>query len=114
MLGAGEIAPGVLAVQKDMLTDLPSDEESVSVLSDPFGERDADLQNTCEIEAEPSESLSWLEDVLEEVGDEQLFDGRKSYSGIPLLSHVHELTRIQRKTPARWRKRARTDSFCVQ
>jgi len=76
LLAAGEIEIGVLAVQKDLVTDLPSDEESV--LSNPFGERDADLQNDGEIEAEPSESLSWLEDVLEEVGDEQLFDGGRS------------------------------------
>ena len=75
MLGAGEIEIGVLAVQKERVTDLTSDEES---LSDPFGDRDSDLQNDGEIEAEPSESLSWLEDVLEEVGDEQLFDGGKS------------------------------------
>lgn len=76
LLGAGEIEIGVLAVQKERVTDLTSDEESL--LSDPFGDRDADLQNGGEIEAEPSESLSWLEDVLEEVGDEQLFDGGKS------------------------------------
>lgn len=82
LLGAGETEIGVPAVQTGKVIDLTSDDESF--LSDPFGVRDADLQSDGEIEAEPSESLSWLEDVLEEVGDEQLFDG--GMSTMPLLS----------------------------
>jgi hypothetical protein len=80
LLGPGETELKV-PVQMHKVIDLTSDEESL--LSDPLnvgltGVRDADLQSEGEIEADPSESLSWLEDVLEEVGDEQLFDGRKS------------------------------------
>lgn len=95
--------------------DLTSEDESQ--LSDRFsvgltGVRDANLQSDGEIEDEPSESLSWLEDVLEEVGDEQLFDGGKSEQAS--FGTLQELTYLQKKTRAPLRKRAHTDSFCVR
>ncbi len=90
MLGAGETEVGVpvRVDQRNMVISQPQKvieltAEDEPLLSNPFGVgltgvHDADLQSDGEIEDEPSESLSWLEDVLEEVGDEQLFDGGKS------------------------------------
>jgi hypothetical protein len=124
LLGAGETEIGVpvrpdqrnqVISHRERVIDLTSEDESL--LSDPFGVsltevRDTDLQSDGEIEDEPSESLSWLEDVLEEVGDEQLFDGGKSEHAP--FGTLHDLTYLQKKTHAPLRKRAHTDSFCVR
>lgn len=87
------VGPGETSVKKSSfkvpaheVIDLTSDDESV--LEDPqtvalAEAHNSELPSDGEIEDEPSESLSWLEDILEEVGDEQLFDGGKPQCGCP-------------------------------
>ena len=90
LLGPGETEVGIPVRADQRNTVISHREEGInlasedeSLLSDPFGVgltevRDANLSSDDGIEGEPSESLSWLEDVLEEVSDQQLLDGGKS------------------------------------
>jgi len=124
LLGAGETEIGVpvrpdqrdqVINHREKVIDLTSEDESL--LSDPFGVgltgvRDANLPSDGELDDEASESLSWLEDVLEEVGDEQLFAGGKRKHAP--FGTFHVLTYLQKKMHAPLRKRARTDYFCVR
>lgn len=78
-VAAGEAS---LKVPVHEVIDLTSDDESA--LADPPNvamteahNADLDLPSDAEFEGEGSETLSWLEDAFEEVGDEQLFAGGK-------------------------------------
>jgi hypothetical protein len=84
-LGPGEtsVEETSFKVPAHEVIDLTSDDESA--LADPktvalAEAHNPDLPSDDEVEDETSETLSWLEDILEEVGDEQLFDGGKSHS----------------------------------